>query len=74
MIDMDPNTAGDQQGYQVMIDGIHVLFPNTLGWAQSAVTLMVPLADIPTSPNVVASVDWPVNEGQQVEFRAFCAG
>jgi hypothetical protein len=71
-IDTDVNEAGDQPGYRVVIDGINPLYTGTTGWGLSAVTLMVPDADIPSGPNADASVDWPVNPGQQVEFRAFC--
>ena len=74
LIDTDPNQAGDQPGYRLMIDGVNALYAGTSGWGQSAVSLTVPQADIPSSPNAVASVDWPVNPGQQVEFRAFCTG
>jgi len=72
LIDTDPNQAGDQPGYRLVIDGVNALYAGTAGWGQSAVSLTVPQADIPSSPNAVASVDWPVNPGQQVEFRAFC--
>ena len=74
LIDTDPNQAGDQSGYRLTIDGVNALYPSTTGWGQSAVSLTVLQADIPSSPNAVAPVDWPVNPGQQVEFRAFCAG
>ncbi len=71
-IDTDPNLAGDQPGYRLVIDGINALYTGTAGWSQSAVTLMVQQADIPSDPNADAPVDWPINPGQQVEFRAFC--
>ena len=74
LIDTDPNQAGDQPGYRLVIDGINALYAGATGWGQSAVSLAVPQADIPTSPNAVASVDWPITPGQQVEFRAFCTG
>ena len=76
LIDVDPNQAGDQPGYRLVIDGVDALYAGT-AWDQSAVSfvsLMVPQEDLPSSPNGFASVDWPVNPGQQVEFRAFCAG
>ena len=74
LIDTDPNLAGDQPGYRLVIDGINALYAGAAGWGQSAVSLTVLQADIPTSPNAVASVDWPITPGQQVEFRAFCTG
>ena len=74
LIDTDPNLAGDQPGYRLVIDGINALYAGAAGWGQSAVSLAVLQADIPTSPNAVASVDWPITPGQQVEFRAFCTG
>ena len=73
-VDADPNQAGDQPGYRLVIDGINALYTGTAGWSQSAVTLMVQQADIPSDPNADAPVDWPIHPGQQVEFRAFCNG
>jgi hypothetical protein len=74
--DVDTAQPGEQQGYRVTIDGIGVppLFASAPDWGQSAVTLMVQQTDLPPSPNAVASVDWPIVPGQQVEFRAFCNG
>jgi hypothetical protein len=74
--DVDTTQSGEQQGYRVTIDGIGLppLFASAPDWGQSAVTLMVQQTDLPASPNAVASVDWPITPGQQVEFRAFCNG
>ena len=74
--DVDTAQPGEQQGYRVTIDGIGVppLFASAPDWGQSAVTLMVQQTDLPSSPNAVAPVDWPIVPGQQVEFRAFCNG
>ena len=74
MVDADPNQAGDQPGYRVVIDGINALYTGTAGWSQSAVTFMVQQADIPSDSEVGGTVDWPIHPGQQVEFRAFCSG
>ena len=74
MLDTDPNVAGDQPGYRLVIVGINALYTGMAGWSQSVVTLVVQQADIPSDPNASAPVDWPINPGQQVEFRAFCNG
>jgi len=74
MIDTDPILAGDQQGYRLVIDGINALYTGKAGWGQSAVTLMVQQSDISSNSNAEAPVDWPINPGQQVEFRAPCEG
>jgi hypothetical protein len=74
VIDTDSNQAGDQPGYRLVIEGINALYTGTAGWGQSAVILMVQQADIPSDPDAVTAVDWPLNLGQQVEFRAVCSG
>ena len=74
MLDTDPNVAGDQPGYRLVIDGVNALYTGMAGWSQSVVTLVVQQADIPSDPNAGVPVDWPINPGQQVEFRAFCNG
>jgi hypothetical protein len=73
-IDTDPDQSGDQPGYRLTIDGVQPLYAGTAGWGQAAISLIVLQADMPSTPNAVGSVDWPINPGQQVEFRAFCDG
>ena len=73
-IDTNPNVAGDQPGYRLVIDGINALYTGTAGWNPSVVTLMVLQSDIPSDLNAGSPVDWPIGSGQQVEFRAVCDG
>lgn len=70
--DIDTTQDGDQPGYSVMIDGINPLFTGTLGWLKTVVTLTVP--EQLTTQGPAGPVDWPLNSGQQVEFRAACDG
>ena len=68
--DLDPNTQGDQPGYKIIVDGLRVLFTGTAGWAGAAVSVGVQQAYTQIGAN--GPVDWPINVGQQVEFRALC--
>lgn len=68
--DLDPTTLGDQTGYLLTIDGINPLFTTTAGWTSTVVSLRV--LDGYTQIGVGGPVDWPINAGQQVEFRAVC--
>jgi len=70
--DVDPTQPGDQNGYNLVIDGITPLFVGTPGWMQAAITLGVPQSFIQSGNP--GPVDWPINPGQQVEFRAVCDG
>ena len=69
--DMDPTQPGGQTGYRLVIDGVNPLFTGTLGWSLAALTLDVPQSFISQEGG---PVDWPINPGQQVEFRATCNG
>lgn len=70
MADLDSGTLGDQSGYRLTIDGINPLFVGSNGWTASVVYLRV--LDGLTQIGVGGPVDWPINTGQQVEFRAVC--
>ena len=71
-VDVDQTQPGDQPGYRLVIDGITPLFMGTSGWAQATVALGVPQSLIQSGQG--DPVDWPINPGQQVEFRAACEG
>lgn len=73
VIDTDSGQAGDQPGYRMEIDDTSALYSGTSGWSQPTVTLMVLKTDIPSDPNAVGAVDWPISPGQKVEFRATCS-
>jgi len=70
VLDADPNTAGDQPGYELIIDGITALFKGTGPCCQTAVTFKITQAQTGDAASEV--VDWPVNSGQFVEFRGDC--
>ena len=54
-----------------MIDGISVLFPNTLGWAESAVKLMVPTGgDISYESECWLDIPVKIGEPAQWEVRS----
>jgi hypothetical protein len=69
--DIDPTQPGAQTGYRLAIDGVNPLFTGTPGWSLPTLTLDVPQSFISQEGG---PVDWPINPGQQVEFRATCTG
>jgi hypothetical protein len=66
---LDPNASTPQPGYQVVVDGINPLFSGTSSCCQAVVKLLIPqtVAELAEGP-----VDWPINPGQLIEFRATC--
>ena len=68
--DVSAIEPGDQPGYNVVVDGIRLLYSGTAGYNQAAVTLRVPQTVIDLGDS--SGLHWPVHPGQQVEFRAIC--
>jgi len=69
--DADPVAAGNQPGFQVVIDGLNPLFKGTGECCQTVVNLKLTQKQIDNSTEIV---DWPINPGQFVEFRGVCTG
>ncbi len=70
--DIDSAVEGDQPGYLVIVDGLRPLFLPPTVWSQAVVTLRVSQEWINSGDE--GPVDWPLNPGQLVEFRAWCNG
>ncbi len=70
--DLDPDKPGDQAGWRLLVDGINPLFRGTGTCCQAVVTLAVLRQQ--TGDQGGNRVDWPLNQGQQIEFRAYCKG
>ncbi len=70
--DISSSEQGDQPGYDITIDGLHLLFTGASGYSQSTMTLHLPQSIIDLGDN--GPVQWPVRSGQQVEFRVRCEG
>jgi hypothetical protein len=68
---LDPDAGNNLPGYQVIVDGLNRLFSGTGACCQTVVKLLIPqsIADAAGGP-----VDWPINPGQLIEFRATCTG
>ena len=73
--DADPVAAGNQPGFQVVIDGLNPLFRGTGECCQTVVNLKLTQTQTSAQTEAMAEVvDWPVNPGQFVEFRGACTG
>jgi hypothetical protein len=70
--DVDPVEQGDQPGYNVTIDALRVLWAGMPAFNQANVTVGVSQVAINLGETV--PLHWPLRPGQQVEFRAGCAG
>lgn len=70
--DVDSLNAGNQPGWNLLIDGVNTLFRGAGDCCQAAVTLQLPQAL--TDPAAGKPVDWPISPSQLLEFRATCSG
>jgi hypothetical protein len=70
--DVDPETGGQQAGWNIVVDGIDVLFSGDTSCCQANLTLRVPEALVENQAVFGVPIDWPINSGQGVEFRAIC--
>ncbi len=69
--DVDPGVVGEQPGWSVLVDGVNALFVGASGCCQTVVSLIV--AEDQASELLSEVVNWPVNPGQLIEYRARCA-
>lgn len=68
--DTDPATDGNQPGFIVHLRSVVRLYADDTNWNETTVNLAVPQSLIDYGFN--GPVHWPVQAGQQVEFRANC--
>jgi hypothetical protein len=71
--DVSPTTASQQPGWNVVVDGVDVLFSGETNCCQDRVTLHIPQALIEQQAVFGVPIDWPINAGQLIEFRAICS-
>jgi hypothetical protein len=72
--DVDSETTGDQPGWNIVIDGVDVLFSGSTSCCETPLTLRVLQALVEQQAVFGVPIDWPINSGQLVEFRAICTG
>jgi hypothetical protein len=72
--DVNTDVGGDQPGYLIVIEGLNVLFSEASNCCQNVVTLRVAQGLIDQQSVFGVPIDWPINQGQRVEFRAACTG
>jgi hypothetical protein len=70
--DLNPEVAGDQPGWNLALEGLNPLYQGSGNCCQTDMSLQVP--QIYLDPRAGQPVDWPISAGQQIEFRAGCAG
>ncbi len=71
--DINPTSPGQQPGWGIVVDGINVLFSGPGNCCAVAVMLRVTEALIDGQAIFGVPIDWPINSGQRVEFRAICS-
>ena len=71
--DVSPNTAGQQPGWNIVVDGVDLLFSGETNCCQDRVTLRLPEALVEQQAVFGVPIDWPINPGQLIEFRAICS-
>jgi hypothetical protein len=70
--DVDSDAGGQQAGWNIVVDGINVLFSGETSCCQASMTLRVPEDLVEKQAVFGVPIDWPINSGQGVEFRAIC--
>lgn len=68
--DLDPYGAGNLQGWRLLLDGVNPLFKGSGDCCETTITLQITQAQ--ASGAYGSFIDWPINIGQLIEFRAFC--
>jgi len=72
--DVNSSTSGQQPGWNVVVSGIDVLFSGESNWDKDTATLRLPQALVQQQAVFGVPIDWPINAGQLIEFRAICEG
>ena len=70
--DADPAEPGNQAGYRLLLKQVRPLWTGTPGWSHGEVSLDVAQWIIDLGQG--RPLDWPVEAGDRVEFRAQCQG
>jgi hypothetical protein len=70
--DVNSSAAGDQPGWSIIVEGTSVLYSGTTNCCENVLTLQIPQALIEQQAVFGVPIDWPLNPGQLVEFRAIC--
>jgi hypothetical protein len=68
--DLDPYGPGNLQGWRLLLDGVNPLFKGSGDCCETTITLQITQAQ--ASGAYGSFIDWPINIGQLIEFRAFC--
>lgn len=68
--DVSVSEPGEQPGYDIVVEGIRLLYSGASGANQARVTIRLPQVAVDLGEN--GPVHWPLRAGQPVEFRAQC--
>jgi hypothetical protein len=71
--DVNSGTGGAQPGWKIVVDAVDVLFEGDGNCCQTSLTLGIPQALVEQQAVYEVTIDWPINPGQLVEFRAICS-
>ena len=71
--DVSPTTTSQQPGWNIIVDGIDPLFSGETNCCQDRVSLRLPQALVDQQAVFGVPIDWPINPGQLIEFRAICS-
>jgi hypothetical protein len=65
-------TIGEEPGWNLILDGVDKLFEGDGDCCQASITLQILQAMVDQQDTSGVPIDWPINPGQLVEFRAVC--
>jgi len=71
--DINSGTPGAQPGWKIVVDAVDVLFEGDGNCCQTSLTMRIPQALVEQQASYGVTIDWPINTGQLVEFRAMCS-
>jgi hypothetical protein len=63
---------GEEPGWNLVLDGVDKLFSGDTNCCGSTVTIQISQAMVDQQAESGVPIDWPINAGQLVEFRAMC--
>jgi hypothetical protein len=70
--EVNSTKIGEEPAWNLVLDGVDVLFAGDTACCQASITLQVSQAMVEQQAESGVPIDWPINAGQLVEFRARC--
>jgi hypothetical protein len=70
--EVNSTKIGEEPGWNLIVEGVDVLYAGDTACCQASITLQFSQAMVEQQAESGVPIDWPINAGQLVEFRALC--